>query len=177
MVAKNEEMAGRLTELELALGSTEQVVEETQRLERELKEVENLLGPGQAVVLRQGNDLIMRLIGLSFPVGQATIQTEYYGLLRQVQKAIAIYEVSPIVVEGHTDSQGSDQANLRLSQQRADAVREYLIANLGLDAGRITAIGYGEGRPISSNETTAGRAENRRIDIVIKNARGRRTNS
>lgn len=174
VVAKNEEMASRLTELELALGSTEQVVEQTQRLERELKEVENLLGPGQAVVLRQGNDLIMRLIGLSFPVGQATIQTEYYGLLRQVQKAIAIYEVSPIVVEGHTDSQGSDQANLRLSQQRADAVREYLIANLGLDAGRITAIGYGEDRPISSNETTAGRAENRRIDIVIKNARGRK---
>ncbi|MDB4308266.1 OmpA family protein, partial [Gammaproteobacteria bacterium] len=118
-------------------------------------------------------DMIMRLIGLSFPVGSATIQTEYFGILRQVQEAISIFPNSPIVIEGHTDAQGADNLNMQLSQERADAVRQYLIANLGLDPKRVQAIGYGKNRPIASNETTEGRAQNRRIDVVIKNVRTR----
>jgi outer membrane protein OmpA-like peptidoglycan-associated protein len=173
LTAANEEMAARIGELELELGGTEMVVEETARLQRQLKEVESLFRPDQARVLREGNDLIMRLIGLSFPVGNATIQTQYFGLLKRVQEAISIFPNSPIVVEGHTDSQGADGPNMQLSQQRADAVREYLIANLGLDPSRVTAVGYGKTRPIAANETAEGRAQNRRIDVVIKNARSR----
>lgn len=173
LTAKNAEMAARINELEVALGGTEVVVEETERMQRQLKEVEALFRPDQANILREGNDMILRLIGLSFPVGDAVIQTQYFGILTQVQKAISIFPDSPIVVEGHTDSSGSDDLNMKLSQDRATAVREYLIANLGLPAARVTAVGYGKNRPIASNETAEGRAQNRRIDVVIKNARAR----
>ena len=170
---ENEQKTARLNELEIQLGSSELVVEETARLNRQLKEVERQFSPDQAQVLREGNDLIIRLVGLSFPVGQATIQTEYFGLLRQVQRAIQIFEKPDVVVEGHTDSQGSDDNNMRLSLDRANAVREYLNANLRSGVASMTAIGYGETRPIASNETADGRSRNRRIDIVIKNARAR----
>jgi OOP family OmpA-OmpF porin len=173
VTASNAEMAARISELEVALGGTELVVEETERMQRQLAEVEALFEPGQARVLREGNDLIIRLVGLSFPVGDAVIQTQYFSILTRVQKAIGIFPNSPIVVEGHTDSQGADQPNMVLSQERASAVREYLIANLGLPASRVSAIGYGKTRPIASEETAEGRAQNRRIDVVIKNARAR----
>jgi OOP family OmpA-OmpF porin len=171
--AQNAEMAARITEMEVALGSSELVVQETERLQQELKGIEALFQPNEARVFREGNDLIMRLVGLSFPVGQAVIQTEYYGILRQVQQALAVYPNSMVVIEGHTDSQGSDATNMRLSQERADAVRMYLVANQGLAASRATAVGYGEGRPIASDSTPEGRAQNRRIDVVIKDARAR----
>jgi outer membrane protein OmpA-like peptidoglycan-associated protein len=171
LVIQNAEMAELISEMEVELGSTELVVRETERLQRQLKEIEALFRPNQARVFREGNDLLMRLIGLSFPVGQAVIQTEYYGILRQVQQALAVYPNSRIVIEGHTDSQGSDEANMRLSQERADAVRFYLIANQGIPAERITAVGYGENRPIASEATAEGRAQNRRIDVVVKDAR------
>jgi len=173
LTAQNAEMSARITQMEVALGSSELVVQETERLQRQLKEIEALFGPNQARVYRQGNDLIMRLVGLSFPVGQAVIQTEYYGILRQVQLALAIYPNSMVVIEGHTDSQGSDATNMNLSQERADAVRIYLVANQGLSAARATAVGYGSERPIASDATPAGRAQNRRIDVVIRNARSR----
>jgi len=173
LVAQNAEMVARITEMEVALGSSELVVQETERMHKELTEIEALFQPNEARVFREGNDLIMRLVGLSFPVGQAVIQTEYYGILRQVQQALAVYPNSMVVIEGHTDSQGSDATNMRLSQERADAVRMYLIANQGLAASRATAAGYGEGRPVASDSTAEGRAQNRRIDVVIKDARAR----
>jgi len=174
LTAQNAEMSARVAELEVELGSTELVVQETERLQRQLKEIEALFQPNEARVFREGNDLIMRLIGLSFPVGQNVIQTEYYGILRQVQQALAVYPDSMVVIEGHTDSQGSDETNMRLSQERADAVRMYLVANQGLSASRATAVGYGEGRPIAPDGTAEGRAQNRRIDVVIKDARASR---
>jgi OOP family OmpA-OmpF porin len=174
VTAQNAEMEARITALELELGSSELVVQETERLQSQLKEIEAQFNPNEARVFREGNDLIMRLVGLSFPVGQSVIQTEYYGILRQVQQALAIYPDSMVVIEGHTDSQGSDETNMRLSQERADAVRMYLVANQGLSASRATAVGYGEGRPIAPDGTAEGRAQNRRIDVVIKDARARR---
>ena len=72
-----------------------------------------------------------------------------------------------MAVEGHTDSRGDDRYNKKLSMDRANAVKEYLIANMGLSKGQITAIGYGETKPIASNETERGRTKNRRIDIVL----------
>ena len=120
-----------------------------------------------------GNDVILRLTGLSFPSGKATIQTEYFELLAAVQRAIYIFNDCYVVVEGHTDSTGEEEANLILSQERANAVRAYLIANSnsGIPATRISAEGYGESRPIATNMYEDGRAQNRRIDIVLQDAR------
>lgn len=72
-----------------------------------------------------------------------------------------------IVVEGHTDSVGSDDANLKLSQARADSVRTYLVSK-GVKSDRITAVGKGETVPIADNKTPEGRANNRRVEIIIK---------
>lgn len=76
---------------------------------------------------------------------------------------------SQIVVEGHADSQGDDQHNLELSQARAEAVREYLVSR-GIAADRIVAKGYGETRPVADNKSPEGRANNRRVEIVVQGA-------
>jgi outer membrane protein OmpA-like peptidoglycan-associated protein len=70
------------------------------------------------------------------------------------------------VVEGHTDSQGSESYNLTLSQNRADAVRAYLVSR-GYNANRIEAHGIGKARPVSENGTAEGRANNRRVEIIV----------
>ena len=97
----------------------------------------------------------------------ACVKPEQAALLEKVEQAVEIFNDSIITVEGHTDSFGSDESNLELSQRRADAVRAYLLANMELAPYRISAMGYGETRPISSNETADGRARNRRIDLVV----------
>jgi outer membrane protein OmpA-like peptidoglycan-associated protein len=104
-----------------------------------------------------------------FATGSSQIETEYFALLRKVQDAIRVFPGSSIVVEGHTDSFGSDETNLTLSQQRAEAVRAYLLANMrDLPPDDIEPVGLGESRPVANNETVEGRAKNRRIDVVIR---------
>jgi len=86
------------------------------------------------------------------------------------QVATALDDTAPeqkIVVEGHTDSNGSDASNLKLSQDRADAVRVYLIEK-GVKADRIRGVGKGEGAPVASNDTAEGRANNRRVEIIVE---------
>ena len=84
-----------------------------------------------------------------------------------MQNSLKKFPKSSIVIEGHTDSRGSAENNRRLSEQRANAVKQYLIANMGLSQDVIQAVGYGKSRPIESNEKAKGRAKNRRIDVVI----------
>lgn len=135
--------------------------------EEKIKALEGMFTPDEAIVLRRGNQIIIRLIGLSFPSGKSTIEPEYFSLLTSVQRAIRNFPEATITIEGHTDAIGNDRYNENLSYERAMAVKQYLLANMGLDESRITALGYGESRPIASNETSEGRAQNRRIDLVL----------
>ena len=82
---------------------------------------------------------------------------------------LADYPKIEVRVEGHTDSQGGASSNQRLSERRAKAVREHL-AKQGVDGARMTAKGYGEEKPIDTNRTRAGRANNRRVEFHITNA-------
>ena len=75
---------------------------------------------------------------------------------------------SQIVIEGHTDSYGSDENNMTLSRERADSVRAYLASEFGIPAFRMGTAGYGETQPIANNETPQGRERNRRIDVRIE---------
>ena len=174
LVEENVALSAKVAKLEMQVGGNAQIVEETKRLEMQLKAVESLFTQDQARIVRESKNLTLRLVGLSFQTGQSVIETRYFGLLKKVQQAIEYYPNAPIVIEGHTDSVGSDAVNMKLSQDRAESVREYLIANLGLPESRVSAIGYGKDRPIASNETNEGRAQNRRIDVVIVNARERK---
>ena len=139
------------------------------REERDAKidRVKSTFDRNEAEVLISGDQMIVRLYGLQFPVGSAEIRPANFGLLTKVQRVLREFPSSPVVVAGHTDSQGNDATNMALSKRRADAVREYLLANMSISPDRISAAGYGESQPIASNETSAGRAQNRRIDVIL----------
>lgn len=109
-----------------------------------------------------GCSLTIRL-EVFFDTNSATIKSESYADLDRV--VTFMKETSPAatgVVEGHTDSQGADAANLSLSQRRADAVLKYLV-DKGIAANRLSAQGYGETQPVADNGTAEGRAQNRRV--------------
>jgi len=121
----------------------------------------------EARVYRQGEHVVVSLTGINFPSGRSNIDASSAALMQKVQRALARFPDATIVVEGHTDANGSDSANLILSQDRADAVKQYLVNQLGANAEKVSSIGYGEARPVATNETPAGRARNRRIDLII----------
>lgn len=139
--------------------------------EREFNEkfnrVQRYFGPNEAEVYKQGNQLVIRLRAIQFPVGQATLSPDNYNLLSKVQHAIRVFGQPMVTIEGHTDSTGSAQTNKELSQKRAEAVKTYLVANRTLPENRIKATGYGPEKPLAPNTTAEGRAMNRRIDVLI----------
>ena len=102
-----------------------------------------------------------------FDTGKSTIREESYGVLQNIVDIMKEYPNSNFVIEGHTDSVGSESLNQKLSDSRAASVHDYLVS-IGMDDSRLTAIGYGESRPIASNKTKAGRQENRRVEISLK---------
>ena len=88
-------------------------------------------------------------------------------LLTKVMRALREFPKKKYLVAGHTDSQGNDSYNLNLSENRAAAVRAYIEANMSLPPEQFESIGYGESKPIASNDNPDGRRLNRRIEIVI----------
>lgn len=153
-------------------GRKEQAAKERLAAEKKFNklfsEVRDLFNANEAEVYKQGNQLLIRLGAIEFPVGKYVIMPENYGLLSKVQRAIRVFGEPNVVIEGHTDSTGSDEINEHLSEKRAYAVGQYLIANRTLPANKIVTVGYGEIRPLASNKTAKGRAVNRRIDVILK---------
>ena len=145
-----------------------QRLEAQARVKAQFEEVEKIFARDEARVLREGNNIILRLVGLTFDSGQSAIKPENFDLLAKVEKAIDIFPRSDLLIEGHTDSYGSDDLNMRLSQARAEAVRQYMISAMNVQEFRAIATGYGETNPVANNETEEGRARNRRIDIIIR---------
>jgi len=103
---------------------------------------------------------------VNFEVGKATLLPDSLPLLDDVAKVLTDAPNMKLRIEGHTDSDGSEDLNLKLSQERAESVRAYLIRK-GIDGSRMKAIGFGETRPIDTNRTPAGRANNRRVQFDI----------
>ncbi len=105
------------------------------------------------------------LRGINFKSGKAEMTYESYQFIEPVLKQLRKYPEVVIEVRGHSDSVGSYRKNMQLSQQRAESVRQYLISK-GIESNRIRAVGFGSSSPIADNRTAAGRAQNRRIEIV-----------
>jgi OOP family OmpA-OmpF porin len=102
-----------------------------------------------------------------FDLDQATIRPESHGLLDEIVAVIRDNpQIRKISIEGHTDSDGSDSHNMKLSDARAKAVRAYLTEH-GIEAGRLVAKGFGETKPIADNATSKGRDDNRRVEFLI----------
>jgi len=136
--------------------------------EERFTRVSELFIPEEAVVIRErGGRLILRLKGVNFQRGNAVVLPESYALLGKVVRAMGELPGAAMTIEGHTDSQGDAARNVTLSQQRADAVRQYLEANANLSDRVVTTVGMGESTPIASNDNEEGRAQNRRIDVVF----------
>ena len=121
----------------------------------------------EAEVYKQGNTLTIRLRGLEFPSSKAVLKGSNFSLLAKVQKVIKDFDSNSVIVEGHTDSIGGQAANTKLSTNRANAVREYFISNGSIPSENIKAVGYGYKKPLATNKTANGRAQNRRVDVLI----------
>ncbi|MFH1263058.1 MAG: OmpA family protein [Pseudomonadota bacterium] len=105
---------------------------------------------------------------IQFDTNQATLKSESFPRLDLAVEVFKKYSSVRIDIAGHTDSTGSQARNAKLSQERADTVKGYLVTH-GIDSKRITAVGYGKSRPIANNRTKAGRAKNRRIEFQLSN--------
>lgn len=110
----------------------------------------------------------MVLHGVNFDYDKATLRPEDIAIIDRDAATLEKWGNVNIEVAGHTDSRGSDQYNMTLSQQRAEAVRNYLISK-GIAADRLTAKGYGESQPVADNATEEGRLQNRRVELVKMN--------
>jgi outer membrane protein OmpA-like peptidoglycan-associated protein len=110
--------------------------------------------------------LIVSLSDVLFDFNQATLKPGAREKLAKVSGILLAYPSLNMNMEGHTDSVGSDEYNMKLSQRRADAVRDYITSN-GINAANVQAIGLGKDGPVASNDTAAGRQQNRRVEMVV----------
>jgi OOP family OmpA-OmpF porin len=154
-------------------GATAERTTLVRRLERQARTreqfelVETMFDPSEAIVLRDVNNLIIRLTGLSFATNSSQLDAAAIGLINRLKAAIDVFPQCDLIIEGHTDSQGNADRNLQLSRARAQSVMDYITNEMRIPDYRITAVGYGDARPISNNKTTEDRAKNRRIDLII----------
>jgi OOP family OmpA-OmpF porin len=108
---------------------------------------------------------------VKFNTAKSFIKKKYRNEIKKMADFLKAYPETNAVIEGHTDNVDifhKPEKNVRLSKARADRVRKYLIDKFGIDASRITAVGYGLTRPIASNDTKKGRKKNRRAQAVIE---------
>ncbi len=151
----------------LLKSTEEQIKAERERIKAEqekTKKLQQQLAELHAKQTKRG--LVLTLGDVLFETNKADLLP---GAMRSIDKLAAFLKSYPnrkVLIEGHTDSRGSEAYNLKLSQKRANAVKEALIER-GIDPSRIIAKGYGEAYPVASNLTAAGRQQNRRVEIVI----------
>lgn len=121
---------------------------------------------------RQSDEgLVVTLGDVLFELDKARLKPGAKRSLRQLVRALRDAPKTRIRIEGYTDSTGSYAYNMRLSRERAESVRDYLVAH-GIDADLITAVGLGEQYPVATNETVAGRQQNRRVEVIFRDIEG-----
>lgn len=119
------------------------------------------------VVVTAEGAIVLRVFGLSFGVGSADLGKGQDKLVGKIADAVARFPGAAITVEGHTDNSGRREKNLALSEKRASVVARLLEGKLSLSDGSLATAGYGPDKPVASNNSAAGKARNRRIDVVI----------
>lgn len=135
-----------------------QMDKQAEELQRDLK---------GATVERVGEGILITFnSGMQFNLNSAELQATTKSNLDDLAKTLKKYDDTDILIEGHTDSSGEDAYNMTLSNKRADSVKDYLKGK-GVKSGRIDTEGYGESQPLESNDTEAGRARNRRVEVAI----------
>lgn len=134
---------------------------------QEAKLRSQLEGTGVSVT-RDGDNIILNMPGnITFPTDSAELNTSFHSVLDSVGLVLNEYEKTVIVIGGHTDSTGADSYNQQLSERRAVSVGQQL-ADQGVKSDRMVIIGFGEIRPIASNNTAEGRQANRRVELTLE---------
>lgn len=167
--ARNQEAQNQLAQKDAALRAKGSELEQKNAILQTAEKLRTQLRPNEAEVFVEGDAVKVRLKGVQFASNKAVINHKSADLLQKVDKALnSIGGVNAITVEGYTDSVGPDEKNKEISQKRADAVQDYLVTKGQQSKDKVKAVGMGEETPIADNKTPAGRAQNRRIDLVIQ---------
>ena len=134
-------------------------------LEKQKQEIDKI---PDANVQQQGDALMVAFPGdVLFDTGSSMLAPGAYGRLDQLAATLGRYPDTDVIIKGHTDGAGTEASNQTLSEQRADAVRRYLIGK-GVSPARMTAVGFGESMPLATNATPEGRQQNRRVEIELR---------
>lgn len=155
----SERLDSRTREADRANDAAAMAREDSEALRREIAEL-------NAKTTERG--LVVTLGDMLFETGKAQLKGNAFANLGKLSNFMNSYPERTLVIEGHTDSVGSESSNMSLSQRRADAVRTYLLEQ-GVAANRLSAIGKGEGYPVADNDSNSGRALNRRVEVIITN--------
>ena len=141
-------------------------------MDRQQRELEAQLSGTGVGVARQGDNLILRMPSdVTFASNQSSINPGFYATLDDVAAVLNRYDQSIVDIIGHADSAGAEDYNLNLSRQRASSVAQYLVSRNVL-ADRLYVDGRGESEPVATNATAEGKAQNRRVEILIRPFRG-----
>jgi OOP family OmpA-OmpF porin len=155
-----------LSENQVMQAEKERIDEETKR---KFASVHALFTPSEARVYRKGDNVLISANGFYFPSGGDEIQSTNFGLLNKMLNATKQFPNSRIEISGHTDSVGAPEANAALSERRAQKVADFLVDVGQIPANRVIVRGYGDTKPVANNKTKEGRAQNRRIELLIIN--------
>lgn len=136
------------------------------KMDKQAREIEEALPNAEVERVGEGIKLTLGENSVNFEFAKAALTSTAKSNLDKLVPVFNSYADTDIKIYGYTDSKGSDEYNLKLSQQRADAVKNYLVTK-GLQNTRFEVLGMGEAEPIANNETDAGRAQNRRVEFAI----------
>jgi len=154
---------------EAALRASEQARAALAQAEREKQDLRNRLTEQLNKVLETrdtARGLIVNMSDVLFDTGKFNLRPVAREKLSQLSGIVIAHPSLRLEVEGHTDSVGSDEYNMTLSQNRASSVRDFLIQK-GINSSFISSRGFGEGQPVASNDTSSGRQQNRRVELVV----------
>ncbi len=158
-IAVSQSYKGRVEEIEMA----------NKKAQDRYEKVQNMFSLAEAEVYRQGHNVLLTTYGFDFLPGESEIKSDNFDLLNKIVEAINTFESPYVIVMGHTDSTGNEESNKALSIKRAETVASFLKKVGKMSTERVTHEGYGESRPVATNDTKEGRAKNRRIEILIIN--------
>lgn len=159
------ELRADMVEAECA--ASRQAAERQRSQSDALRDLEKLFGPGEGEVHFTPGGIVFRLVGLKFAPGSADLEAGQQAVLDKAIKGLQMFTGRPLRVDGHTDDSGKRDANLKLSQARAEKVGRLLIEKLKIPPEQVSIVGYGPDRPLAPNTTAEGKARNRRIEILV----------
>jgi outer membrane protein OmpA-like peptidoglycan-associated protein len=162
----NARLDARTREADMARNDAERAKQEADLARQQAEDLQRQIAELNAKATDRG--LVVTLGDVLFETGKAELKGGAAANLSKLSAFLTQYPDRTVVIEGHTDSVGSDDYNLNLSQRRANSVQQFLLTQ-GIAANRLSAIGKGENFPVASNDSSSGRQMNRRVEVIIAN--------